>query len=193
MAWLAERARRTRFEAVALPHLDAAFSLARWLTRNDADAEDVVQEAFLRAFRFFDGFRGGSERAWLLTIVRHTCYSWLQQNRPAEVVAGYDIEAGDLDQAALDPSYRSPGSGDDPEIALLKQADEDLLNQMIAELPPQFREVVILRELEDLSYKEIAEVAAIPIGTVMSRLARARKALQGAWARRRTQEARHGV
>ena len=191
---MTEQARVKRFEQLAVPHLDAAYNLARWLTRNDADAEDVVQEAYLRAFRFFDGFRGGSERAWLLTIVRHTCFSWLQQNRPAEVVAGYDLEAGDLDPAILDPSLRPSLTGPDPEIALLHQADEDLFNTMIAELPPQFREVVILRELEDLSYKEIAEVAAIPIGTVMSRLARARQALQRAWARRRREEAaRHGV
>ncbi len=188
-----EQARVRRFEQLALPHLDAAYNLARWLTRNDADADDVVQEAFLRAFKFFDGFRGGSERAWLLTIVRHTCYSWLQQNRPAEVVAGYDLEADDLDQAAIDPTFRPAPGAADPEIALMHQADEDLLNSMIGELPPQFREVVILRELEDLSYKEIAEVAAIPIGTVMSRLARARKALQGAWSRRRAEAARHGV
>jgi RNA polymerase sigma-70 factor, ECF subfamily len=187
-----EQARVRRFEQVALPHLDAAYNLARWLTRNDADAEDVVQEAFLRAFKFFDGFRGGSERAWLLTIVRHTCFSWLQQNRPAEVVAGYDLEVAELDPAALDPTFRAP-SGADPEIALMHQADEDLLNEMIATLPPQFREVVILRELEDLSYKEIADIAAIPIGTVMSRLARARKALQRAWLERCTQEARHGA
>jgi RNA polymerase sigma factor (sigma-70 family) len=190
---MSDQARVRRFEQIALPHLDAAYNLARWLTRNDSDAEDVVQEAFLRAFKFFDGYRGGSERAWLLTIVRHTCYSWLQQNRPAEVVAGYDIEAGDLDSVAIDPAFRSPGMAEDPEIALLHQADEDLLNEMIAELPPQFREVVVLRELEDLSYKEIADVAAIPIGTVMSRLARARKALQRSWSRRRTAEARHGV
>jgi RNA polymerase sigma-70 factor (ECF subfamily) len=188
---VSEQARVRRFEQVALPHLDAAYNLARWLTRNDADAEDVVQEAFLRAFKFFDGFRGGSERAWLLTIVRHTCFSWLQQNRPAEVVAGYDLEAAELDPGALDPAFRAPDR--DPEIALMHQADEDLLNEMIAELPPQFREVVILRELEDLSYKEIADVAAIPIGTVMSRLARGRKALQRAWSQRRAQAARHGA
>jgi RNA polymerase sigma-70 factor (ECF subfamily) len=187
-----QQARVRRFEQLALPHLDAAYNLARWLTRNDTDAEDVVQEAFLRAFKFFDGYRGGSERAWLLTIVRHTCYSWLQQNRPAEVIAGYDLEAADANESALDPSVRRVAD-EGPEIALMHQADEDLLNALIAELPPQFREVVILRELEDLSYKEIAEVAAIPIGTVMSRLARARKALQRAWARRRTAEARHDV
>jgi RNA polymerase sigma factor (sigma-70 family) len=188
---VSQQARVRRFEQLAVPHLDAAYNLARWLTRNDTDAEDVVQEAFLRAFKFFDGYRGGSERAWLLTIVRHTCYSWLQQNRPAEVIAGYDLEAVDLDESAFDPSMRRPDVG--PEIALMHQADEDLLNALIGELPPQFREVVILRELEDMSYKEIAEVAAIPIGTVMSRLARARKALQRAWARRRTQEAHHDV
>ncbi|MEJ0070084.1 MAG: sigma-70 family RNA polymerase sigma factor [Pseudomonadota bacterium] len=190
---MTDPARVRRFEQLALPHLDAAYNLARWLTRNDADAEDVVQEAFLRAFKFLDGFRGGNERAWLLTIVRHTCFSWLQQNRPAEVVAGFDLEAGDLDRAALDPTFRPTPDADDPEIALLHQADEDLLNRMIGELPPQFREVVVLRELEDLSYKEIAEIAAIPIGTVMSRLARARKALQRSWSRRRTEEARHGT
>jgi RNA polymerase sigma-70 factor (ECF subfamily) len=188
---VSQQARVRRFEQLAVPHLDAAYNLARWLTRNDTDAEDVVQEAFLRAFKFFDGYRGGSERAWLLTIVRHTCYSWLQQNRPAEVIAGYDLEAVE-DDGGLDPSVRRSADYG-PEIALLHQADEDLLNALIGELPPQFREVVILRELEDLSYKEIAEVAAIPIGTVMSRLARARKALQRAWARRRTQEARHDV
>jgi RNA polymerase sigma-70 factor (ECF subfamily) len=192
---LSQAARVKRFEQLALPHLDAAYNLARWLTRNDTDAEDVVQEAFLRAFKFFDGFRGGSERAWLLTIVRHTCFSWLQSNRPAEVIAGYDLEAAEPDPAAVD----IPGLGgrraidDGPEIALMHQADEDLLNALIADLPPQFREVVILRELEDLSYKEIAQVAAIPIGTVMSRLARARKALQRAWGKRRGAEARHGV
>ena len=188
---MSQQARVRRFEQLAVPHLDAAYNLARWLTRNDTDAEDVVQESFLRAFKFFDGYRGGSERAWLLTIVRHTCYSWLQQNRPAEVIAGYDLEAADLDESAIDPIARRAESG--PEIALMHQADEDLLNALIGELPPQFREVVILRELEDLSYKEIAEVAAIPIGTVMSRLARARKGLQRAWTRRRTQEAHHDV
>jgi RNA polymerase sigma-70 factor (ECF subfamily) len=189
---VAQQARVKRFEQLALPHLDAAYNLARWLTRNDTDAEDVVQEAFLRAFKFFDGYRGGSERAWLLTIVRHTCYSWLQRNRPAEVIAGYDLEAADAAEAGRDPGVRSLAD-QGPEIALMHQADEDLLNALIAELPPQYREVVILRELEDLSYKEIAEVAAIPIGTVMSRLARARKALQRAWATWRTQEARHDV
>ena len=189
---MAQSARIRRFEQLALPHLDAAYNLARWLTRNDTDAEDVVQEACLRAFKFFDGFRGGSERAWLLTIVRHTCYSWLQTNRPAEVITGYDLEAAELDAAAFDPTgWRAVDEG--PEIALMHQADEDLLNALIADLPPQFREVVILRELEDLSYKEIAQVAAIPIGTVMSRLARARKALQRAWAKRRSAGARHDL
>jgi RNA polymerase sigma-70 factor (ECF subfamily) len=180
-----------RFKSAVLPHLDAAYNLARWLTRNDADAEDVVQEAFLRAFKFFDGFRGGSERAWLLTIVRHTCYNWLQKNRPSEILAGYDLEIAERDPAALDPTFRAP-TGSDPEIALIHRADGDLLNQMISELPPQFREVVILRELEELSYKEIADIAAIPIGTVMSRLARARKALQRAWLERRARETHLG-
>jgi RNA polymerase sigma-70 factor (ECF subfamily) len=189
---ISARDKDARFKREVLPHLDAAFNLARWLTRNDADAEDVVQEAFLRAFKFFDGFRGGSGRAWLLTIVRHACYSWLQQNRPSEIVAGCDLEVTELDPAALDATFQVP-AGSDPEIALIHQADGDLLNEMISELPPQFREVVILRELEDLSYKEIADIVAIPIGTVMSRLARARKALQRAWHERHLHAARLGA
>jgi len=174
---MADCARRRRFEEVVLPHLDAAYNLARWLTRNDQDAEDVVQEAYLRAFRFFDGFRGGEGRGWLLTIVRHACYSWMQKNRPAEVSAVFDEDKHAEESAAFDPEIAGAGGGN-PEAIALQNAHRRILNQAIAALPLDFREVLVLRELEDLSYKEIARVIDIPIGTVMSRLARARKLLQ---------------
>jgi RNA polymerase sigma-70 factor (ECF subfamily) len=156
-----------RFEQAVLPHLDAAYNLARWLTRNDHDAQDVVQESYLRALKFFGGFRGGNGRAWLLTIVRHTCYVWLRQNRRYEPISDFDEELRDLESGALDP-----------EALLLRTAGNQVLRQALEELPVEFREVVILRELEGLSYKEIADIADLPIGTVMSRLARARQRLQ---------------
>ena len=153
---------RARFEQQVLPHLDAAFNLARWLTRNDHDAEDVVQEAMLRAYRFFDGLRGEA-RPWLLAIVRNACFSWLQANRPAELQA--------IDRMELESD--APG----PEALAARDLDRRRLNEAIAALPVQFREVLVLRELEDLAYKDIARIAEIPIGTVMSRLARARRLL----------------
>jgi RNA polymerase sigma-70 factor (ECF subfamily) len=156
-----------RFEEAVLPHLSAAYNLARWLTRNDHDAEDVVQEAYVRALKFFGGFHGGDSRAWLLTIVRNTCYTWLQHNRPQDRTTEFDEEIHSLD-----------GEASNPETLLLQTVNHQLLRQALEELPVEFREVVILRELEGLSYKEIAAIANIPIGTVMSRLARARKRLQ---------------
>ena len=156
-----------RFEQVVLPHLNAAYNLARWLTRNDHDAEDVVQEAYLRALRFFGGFHGGDGRAWLLTIVRNTCFDWLRRNRPAEVPVSFDE---DLHSPVV------PGETSDD--LLIKRADRHRLREALEALPLVWREVLILRELEGLSYKEIADVAGIKMGTVMSRLARARQRLQ---------------
>jgi RNA polymerase sigma-70 factor (ECF subfamily) len=167
--------RLARFEKSVLPHLDAAFNLARWLTRNDHDAEDVVQEAYLRAFRFFDGMQGDDARPWLLAIVRNATYSWLEKNRPAEIVPLDD--AGLVDSDAETAGHAAPAESN-PEVILLQSANRKLVNQALEEIPAGYREVVVLRELEDLSYKEIAAIAGIPIGTVMSRLARGRELLR---------------
>jgi RNA polymerase sigma-70 factor, ECF subfamily len=168
-----EKTQQVRFEQIVLPHLDAAYNLARWLTRNDQDAEDVVQEACLRAFKFFGGFYGGDGRAWLLTIVRNTCYTWLRHNRAHELTTPFDEAIHDVEYDALNP-----------ETLLLHHADQLLLRQALEALPVEAREVIILRELEGLSYKEIGVIADIPLGTVMSRLARARKRLQHDLAKR---------
>jgi RNA polymerase sigma factor (sigma-70 family) len=159
-----------RFETVVLPHLDAAYTLARYLTRDDHDAQDVVQEACLRALRHFGGFRGAeteSARAWLLAIVRNTASSWRRQ-------AG--VPATEFDEAAHSEAI----ADQHPEAALLHRATKESLRQAIDRLPPEFREAIILRELQGLSYKEISEVAGVPVGTVMSRLSRARARLQEA-------------
>jgi RNA polymerase sigma-70 factor (ECF subfamily) len=157
--------RKRRFEQVVLPHFDAAYNLARWLTRNDHDAQDVVQEAVLRAYRFFDGLRGEA-RPWLLSIVRNSFLTWLQINRPADTVGFVDglVEL-------------IPSEEDGPDVLAARNFDRKILNEAIAGLPLQFREALILRELEDLSYKDIARITDVPIGTVMSRLARARRLL----------------
>jgi RNA polymerase sigma factor (sigma-70 family) len=156
------------FEEAVMPHLDAAYNLARWLTRNEHDAQDMVQEAYLRALRFFGGFQGTDARAWLLTIVRNTCYTWLKRNRSVEL-------SGDFDEIVLTKESDEP----DPEASHVLKVQVQLINEAIERLPIEFREVVILRELEELSYKEIAAITGIPIGTVMSRLSRARKRLLG--------------
>jgi RNA polymerase sigma-70 factor (ECF subfamily) len=167
-----DRRRQARFEAIALPHLDAAYALARWLTRNDADAADVVQEAFLRAFRYFDSYRGDDAKSWVLKIVRRTCYTWLERNRLADVVS---LEAEEEFGNAV------ATSAIETEALLESRSDLRRLDRMIEGLPAPLREAIVLRELHELSYREIAEVTSVPIGTVMSRLNRARSLLLRAY------------
>jgi RNA polymerase sigma factor (sigma-70 family) len=155
------------FEEAVLPHLDAAYNLAHWLTRNDTDAEDVVQEAYLRAFRFFGGFHGADGRSWLLTIVRNTCYTWMQHNRSPELTISLDDDLHEIESKDLNP-----------EALLLQSADTQMVRQALENLRVEFREVLVLRELEEMSYREIASITDLPLGTVMSRLARGRKRLQ---------------
>ena len=169
-----DSSQRAQFERVVLPHLDAAYNLARWLTRNDHDAEDVTQEACIRAFRFFDSFHGGNSRTWLLTIVRHTCYSWLEKHRAEKSTMVFDEQLHSL--GGNDAGGVSPCAT--PETLLLQNADLRQLGQCLEALPLEFRETVILRELEGLSYKEISAITEVPVGTVMSRLARGRNLLQ---------------
>jgi RNA polymerase sigma-70 factor (ECF subfamily) len=157
----------SRFEEQILPHLDAAYNLARWLMRNEDEAADAVQDACLRALRFIGGFRGGDGRVWLLAIVRNACYSRLKRGARREMETEFDDE------------IHSPGTeAANPEDLLERSRDSETLGRALEELPEEFREVVVMRELEGMAYKEIAEVAGLPIGTVMSRLARARKRLQ---------------
>ena len=166
---------QARFASVVLPHLADAYALARWLTGSRADAEDVVQEACLRAFRGIGGFAGVNARAWLLTIVRHAAYSWLGKNRSAALVMVDDLEAVEQEQTSAGaPLDSAPQT---PEAALIAKADAARLEAAIAELPVPFRETLVLRDVQGLDYREIAEVTKVPIGTVMSRLARARSRL----------------
>jgi RNA polymerase sigma factor (sigma-70 family) len=170
------------FDQVVLPHLDAAYNLAQWLVRNPQDAEDVVQEACLRAIRFFGGYHQGNARAWLLKIVRNAAYSFLEKRRPGELTEEFDetIHMGE-------PIER------DAEAALMRSVESHMLQEALEGLPVRFREALILRELEGLSYKEISEVTDVPIGTVMSGLARARSQLRERLLRSRGQEVPRGV
>ena len=155
------------FEAAMLPHLDAAHNLARWLLRNEQDAQDVVQEAYLRAFKSFSGFHGSNGRAWLLTIVRNTSYTLLKKNRAVDLTTTFDEE------------IHAPGHDSvDPATILEQSEDAQLITEAMDKLPAEFREILVLRHQEGLSYKEIADIAQIPPGTVMSRLARARAKLK---------------
>ncbi len=158
---------KTRFELVVLPHLDAAYNLARWLTGNENDARDMVQEASLRAFKFFAGFRGGDARAWLLTIVRNTVYTWLERRRSSRQVFQDEDEIEKLEDVSVNPTR-----------LLERNATIEVVRSAIAELVPEFREAIVLREMEGFSYKEIADITGVRIGTVMSRLARGRRELQ---------------
>jgi RNA polymerase sigma factor (sigma-70 family) len=177
-----EKSKLVGFERAVLPHLAAAYNLARWLTRNDHDAEDVVQEAYLRAFRFFGGFRGGDSHSWLLKIVRNVYYTWIQQDNSRRLSTVADEEMESLERHALKPETR-----------LLHKADSERLRQALEQLPVEYREAIVLRELEELSYKEIADIAGIPLGTVMSRRARARKRLQQSLMTDESREYRHEV
>ncbi len=162
---------RTRFATVVLPYLGDAYALARWLARNDSDAEDIVQEACLRAYRGIAGFGNINPRGWVLSIVRNTAYTWLKKHRDPKVIAVDNVE--DVEQAGADWDL-GPTS---PETALIEQADAARLESAIAALPTEFRETLVLRDLEGLDYRTIAAVTGVPIGTVMSRLARARRRL----------------
>lgn len=166
-----EQSATPSFEQAVLPHLDAAYNLARWIKRNEQDAQDVAQEACLRAFRFYSGFRGGDARSWLLKIVRNTCYSWLQSNRPLQDAAEFDENLFPPDSRALNP-----------EETALHNESRAQMRRALEKLPPNFREVLVLRELEEMSDKEIADITGVPTGTVMSSLSRARGRLRHALA-----------
>jgi RNA polymerase sigma factor (sigma-70 family) len=159
-----------RFRNVVLPHLDDAYGLARWLTGNGVDADDVVQEACLRAFRGIGNFSDGNARAWVLTIVRHTAYGWLRTNRPTTVELVDDLES-------IKGAQSSELNVETPEMSLIAKADAKVLDAAIAALPTPFRETLVLRDIQGLAYREIAQVTGVPAGTVMSRLARARRVL----------------
>lgn len=167
---------RDLFDQVVVAHLDAAYNLARWLTRNERDAEDVVQEACLRAFRFLDTYRGGYPRAWLLSIVRNTYYSQLKKNRWQALNVPFDEDFASLADDDVHPGWDA-SEGDEATRGLERADAKRLVEQALLRLPEEFREIIVLRELEDLSYKEIASITNIPLGTVMSRLSRARKLL----------------
>ena len=176
-----EQQKSRRFEQVVMPHLDSAYNLARWLTRSDADAQDVVQESCLRAFKYFDGFDGHHANAWLLKIVRNTFYTWLKRNRPAEEAVALEDNIEEVDGNDSSMQISAAGLGRSPESLLIESEDARTLDALIGRLPPVYREVLILRELEDMAYRDIAEIVGVPIGTVMSRLARGRQLLHAEW------------
>jgi RNA polymerase sigma factor (sigma-70 family) len=158
---------RVRFRSVVLPHLDAAYNFAYWLTGSRTDAEDVVQDASLRAFRAIRGYAGGSARAWVLRIVRNKAYDWLRENRPATISTVEDLEA-------VGAEHAKPGDAEAPGAALIAKSNVEQIRAAIAALPAPFRETLVLRDIEGLDYSEIAETTDAPIGSVMSRLAQAR-------------------
>jgi len=158
---------RRRFEEATLPHLDAVYNLARWLTRDDHAAEDVAQDTYHRALRFFHGFRGQDARAWLLTITRNASNDWLRKQRPRQGAVPFDADLHDPGDESMNPQRLA-----------LERADREILMQALESLPDEFREVAVLRELEGLSYQQIAAITGAPVGTVMSRLSRARSQLQ---------------
>ena len=180
---LGHKEKDERFGRLMLPHMDAAFNLACWLTRDAEDARDVVQESYLRAYKFFDSFHGDDGRAWLLAIVRNTCFTLHRKNNVPHQVEEFDEEIHV--PGAVEPGVSTVAN---PETALMERANRELVNRAIEALPREFREVIVLRELEGLSYKQIAAVVNIPIGTVMSRLARGRCMIQRSVAGRARKE-----
>jgi RNA polymerase sigma-70 factor (ECF subfamily) len=168
-----QQTRLEMFEEVILPHLNAAHNLARWLMRNDQDAQDVVQESYLRAFRFFDSFRGGDGKSWLLAVVRNTCFTWRRHEKRST-------------QEPFDEVTHSANVHEaNQEDSLMQASKMRVLRDCIEMLPPEFREIIVMRELEEMSYRQISDVACLPVGTVMSRLSRARKRLEKCAAGRR--------
>ena len=183
----AEQARMRRFRDAALPHLDDVYTLARYLMRNASDAEDAAQECYLRALRHFDSYRGPAMKPWLLTILRNVCNAEFRRRAGGEMLTDY---AQDESVAEEMPMWQEPQAS--PEKVILQQQDRATIRCLVEELPEPFREAIVLREMNDLSYKEIAEVAGVPVGTVMSRLARARSMLRSAWNAAETATARPG-
>lgn len=172
---------RTRdFESLALPHIDAVYNVAVWLAGNAADADDVVQEVYLRAFRYFEGYQGGNFRVWMLTIMRNTFITWMNTRHADQLVFHGDAPGGNTEDTE-ETAWGTPPR--DPETLLMERSDSETLQRLMERLPMEYREVLLLREVEDLSYKQIAEVTGLPIGTVMSRLSRARLALRKLWLR----------
>lgn len=175
-----DEAKRARFEELVLPHLDAAYGLAHWLTRDKVQAEEAVQEAFLRAFKYFGAFHGDDARPWLLGIVRNACYGVMQSSSH-----GYCVE---FDEDTHRDEVLAPGTVVpfplDPEAAAIARAEREVIQRCLGELPPEYREAVVLRELHGCSYRDMAQIMDVPIGTAMSRLARGRRLLRGALALR---------
>ena len=171
---MTESTKAKRFQLVVLPHLDSAFNLARWLARSHHDAEDIVQEAYLRAFKYFESFHGEDGRAWLLGIVRNTFYTWHQQNKAQAQGSEFDEELYGME---MEDGPATQHADNNPEALLMQEDSRRQLHRALEALSVEFREVIVMRELEDLSYKQIAAIVGIPIGTVMSRLGRARKRL----------------
>jgi RNA polymerase sigma-70 factor (ECF subfamily) len=173
---VADEEKMRRFRDAALPHLDDVYTLARYLMRNSSDAEDAVQECYLRALRHFDSYRGPAMKPWLLAILRNVCNAEFARRGKEEVPTDY---SGDGSVAEEMPMWQEPQAS--PEKMMSRQQDSATIRRLVAELPEPFREAIVLREINDLSYQEIAQVAGVPVGTVMSRLARARAMLRSAW------------
>jgi RNA polymerase sigma-70 factor (ECF subfamily) len=184
---VADEEKMRRFRDAALPHLDEVYTLARYLMRNASDAEDAAQECYLRALRHFDSYRGPAMKPWLLTILRNVCNAEFARRGRGEVATDYTQDDSVPEEM---PTWQEPQTS--PEKMMLQQQDRSTIRRLVEELPEPFREAIVLREMNDLSYKEIAEVAGVPVGTVMSRLARARAMLRSAWNTAETASARPG-